>query len=72
MNSSVYGPYTKDGVKLHTWMTAFGHWAFYAEREGLYTTGTVEADNRVEAWNLAWDQAKRELWTADEILRREG
>ena len=72
MNASVYGPFTKDGIKLYVYMTAWGYWSFYAERGPLYKYGTVEADNRIEAWNLAYDEARRTMWTVEEILEREG
>ena len=72
MNASVYGPFVKDGIKLYCYMTAYGWWAYYAERGPAFAQGTVEADNRVEAWNLAFDEAKRSMWTGEEILEREG
>ena len=69
---SEYGPYTKDGITVTVWMAGYGLWEFYATRGGMYKYGTVEADNRIEAWNLAYDEARRSMWTAEEILEREG
>jgi len=61
MNSSIYGPFTKEGIDVQVYMIAFEIWAYQAERGTMYTRGKVNADNRIDAWNKAFDEAKIEL-----------
>jgi hypothetical protein len=68
---SAYGPYIKSGISIMVYMTAFEQWCYQAERGTMYSRGTVQADNRIDAWNKAFEAARASMWTIEEILERE-